>query len=289
MMLRKVLRIGAWLFASLLAVIAALTALLLFPGFMFAHEIKLANLTLYSNADQSKEFEPVLREIRVRISASIIDTPATQHRIFIGHDQAIFGVVQNARARLIERTLGVKPSLTYNASWPPTISHVVTFRVPDFTHGKLVSDTWPFMQDMAYLLTHEVTHSLVSERLGLQRAAGLPLWKAEGFPDYVAATTIRRAANYSLRDSVARLLRADLTSLLDAAGNLRPQHYDCIGRSYITIETGDYWNTCYYLSRLLVEYLLDRKGLSFDGLMEPGVTEADTWRELRAAYEAGTL
>jgi hypothetical protein len=289
MMLRKVLRIGTRLFASLLTILAALTVLLLFPGFMFAHETRIANLTLYSDSALSKQFEPVLREIHERISASAIDNPGTEHRIFIGHDKVFFRFVQNARARLVERTLGVKPSLTYNASWPPTISHVVTFRIPDLVHGKLVSGTWPPTQDMVYLLTHEVTHSLVSERLGLQRAAGLPLWKAEGYPDYVAATPIRRATNYSLRDSMTRLLRTDLTSMLDTAGDLRPQHYDCIGRSYVSIETGDYWNTCYYLSRLLIEFQLDRKGLSFERLMEPTVTDTDTWRELRGAYESGTL
>jgi hypothetical protein len=288
-MLRKILRIGAWSFAILVAVAAALTALLMFPGFMFAHETRVANLTLHSDSDLSKEAEPVLREIHLRVSSSTVNFPTTEHQIFFGHGQRFFGLIQNARARLVERTLGVKPSLTYNASWPPRISHVITFRAPDFAHGKLVSDKWPITQDMAYLLTHEVAHSLVFERLGLQRAAGLPFWKAEGYPDYVASTTIRRAPGYSLRESVARLLRADLTPMLDATGNLRPLHYDCIGKSYITIETGDYWNSCYYLSRLLIEYQLDRKGLSFDALMERGVIEADTWRELRAAYESGKL
>ena len=123
----------------------------------------------------------------------------------------------------------------------------------------------------------------------MRHAAALPLWKAEGYPDYVAATAIRRAAGYSLRDSMARLLHADLTSMRTANGDIRPLDYRCIGPSYVTIETGDYWNTCYYLSRLLVEYQVDVKGLTFDELMAPAVNDVDTWRELRAAYEAGRL
>jgi hypothetical protein len=289
MMLRKVLRIGGWSLGSLVVLFGAVTALLMFPGFMFAHETRLANLTLYSDEDRSQDFEPVLREIHARLATSAIDAANTEHRIFLGHDKFFFGLVQNARARLVELTIGVKPSLTYNASWPPAISHVVTFRVPDTARGSLLSNTWPPAQDTIYLLTHEVAHSLVSEELGLRRAAALPLWKAEGYPDYLAATAIRRAPGYSLRNAVARLLRADLAALLDTEGDLRALRYDCIGRSYVTIETGDYWNTCYYLSRLLVEYQLDTKGLPFDALMDPRVTDVETWRELRATYEAGRL
>jgi hypothetical protein len=289
MMSRKVLRIAGWSLGSLLVLLAAFIALLAFPGFMFAHETRHANLTLHSDADLSKDFAPVLREIHARLAASTIDAPATGHQIFIGHDMALFGWLQDARAWFFESTLGMKPSLTYNASWPPAVSHVVTFRIPDPARNKLTSDRWPPAQDTIYLLTHEVTHSLVSEKLGLRRVAALPLWKAEGYPDYVAATAIRRAPGYSLRDSVARLLRVDLTSMLDGGGNLPGLRYDCIGRSYITIETGDYWNTCYYLSRLLVEYQLDRKGLTFDALMDPRVNESDTWREMLATYEAGRL
>jgi hypothetical protein len=289
MMLRKFLRIGGWSLGSLLVLLAAFIALLAFPGFMFAHETKHANLTLYSDADLSTDFAPVLREIQARLAASTIDAPATEHRIFIGHDKVLFGWLQNARAKLVESALGIKPSLTYNASWPPALSHVVTFRVPDLARNKLISGGWPPAQDTTYLLTHEVTHSLVSEKLGLRRVAALPLWKAEGFPDYVAATAIRRAPGYSLRDSVARLMRTDLTSMLDADGNLPALRYDCIGRSYITIETGDYWNTCYYLSRLLIEYQLDRKGLTLDALMDSRVNDTDTWREMLVTYEAGRL
>jgi hypothetical protein len=263
--------------------------LLAFPGFMFAHETRHANLTVYSDVDLSKEFAPVLREIHSRLAASTIEAPATEHRIFFGHDKVFFGWLQDARAWIVERAIGMKPSLTYNVSWPPAVSHVVTFRVPDLSKGKLVSDGWPPAQDTIYLLTHEVTHSLVSERLGLRRVAALPLWKAEGYPDYVAATGIRSTPGYSLRNSMARLMRADLTAMLDAEGKLRALRYDCIGRSYVTIETGDYWNTCYFLSRLLIEYQLDRKGLTFDALMDPRVSDVDTWRDMRAAYEAGSL
>jgi hypothetical protein len=287
--IRKVLRVGGWTVGSAVLLLFSFIALLAFPGFMFAHEVKVANLSVYTDADIESELEPVLREIRTRLASSAIDAPATHHEIFFGHDKPLFEALQGARSRLVWQALGRKPSLTYNASWPPAVSHVITFRVPDMDHGKLLSETLPPSQDMVFLLTHEVAHSLVFERLGIGRSAALPLWKAEGYPDYLASSSIRAAPGYSLRGSMDRLLREDLTWLKDSTGNLRPMGYDCAGSAHLTLETGDSWNTCYYLSRLLVEYQLDIKRLTFDELMSPKLSDVETWRELVTAYRSGQL
>ena len=142
---------------------------------------------------------------------------------------------------------------------------------------------------MTNVLTHEVTHSLVFARLGLANTARLPMWKAEGYPEYIAAAVVRSQSGYSLRGSVARLLEADLTRLKDAQGNIAPLRYDCIGKSYLKNEAGDFWHTCYYLSRVLVEYVLDKKGLSFDRLAQPSIDETQTLNELLRDYHAGNL
>jgi len=66
-------------------------------------------------------------------------------------------------------------------------------------------------------------------------------------------------------------------------------NYDCIGKSYLKDESGDSWHTCYYLSRVLVEYLLDRKGLTFEQLAQPATDEAKTLKDLLREYDAGEL
>src|SRR5262245_62645168 len=42
----------------------------------------------------------------------------------------------------------------------------------------------------------------------------------------VASTAIRRRAGYTVRDSIERLMRSDLSSMIDADGNLRTLGYD---------------------------------------------------------------
>ena len=142
---------------------------------------------------------------------------------------------------------------------------------------------------MTHMLTHEAGHTQVFNKLGLKRSMALPLWKAEGYPEYIASHTLRAAPGYSLRSSVTRVLTADLAGFRDEHGNFQSLHYGQLGASFLKDENGDYWHTSYYLARVLVEYSLDVKGMSFEQLADPGVRDTEVMRELLADYAAGKL
>lgn len=287
--LRKTLKVTGWSFGGLFLLLGTFVGLLLFPGFLFAHKLEHGNLIAYSDQDQGKDLEPILREMSGRLASSEIDDRSITHRIFFGHDNRVFRALQRARAGVVYRSIGVKPSPNYNASWPPLVSHTVSLDVPDVAHDALIRTEWPGRLNLTHILTHEVTHTLVLAKLGLASTSRLPMWKAEGYPEYIAMSASRLRPGYSLRASVTRLLSADLAGLKGARGEFTPMRYDCIGKSYLKDENGDFWHTCYYLSRVLVEYLLDRRGLTFDELAQPSVTESETLRELLGAYHAGDL
>jgi hypothetical protein len=278
-----------WSFGGILLLLGTLVGLLAFPGFLFAHKLEQGNLVAYSNESLRGSLEPVLREIDRRLATSEINDLSLIHRIFFGHDARAFTALQRIRAEFVHHTIGIKPGPTYNASWPPYVSHIVTFDVPDAANDALRRSAWPGEFNMTHVLTHEVTHTLVLAKLGLAATSRLPMFKAEGYPEYVAMTPARNQPGYSLRASVARILAADAAQLKDARGEFTPLRYDCIGKSYLKDENGDSWHTCYYLSRVLVEYLLDRKGLTFDQLMQPSVMESETLNELLSAYRSGEL
>ena len=287
--LRKSLKFAGWSLGGVFVLLGIFIALLAFPGFLFAHKLEQGNLTVYSEEVLDGNVEPVLREIQERLAISEINDPALVHQLFFGDGAKMFGVLQEARLEIIHRTIGVKPSPTYNVSWPPYLSHIVTFDAPDFGQNALRRSAWPHQFDMTHVLTHEVTHSLVSARLGLANVPRLPMWKAEGYPEYVAMVANRSRPGYSLRASVTRVLASDLSWLRNARGDFEPMRYDCVGKSWLKDENDDSWHTCYYLARVLVEYLLDRKGMTFDQLMQPAVDESETLRELLGAYHAGNL
>jgi len=286
---RRTLKVTGWSFGGLVLLLGTFIGLLAFPGFLFAHKLEQANLKVYSEEALNDRIEPILREVDRRLTTSEINDPSLTHHIFFGHDAQIFGALQEARTQIVYRTMGVKPSSTYNVSWPPYLSHIVTFDLPDAAHDALRRSAWPGHFNMTHILTHEVTHTLVTAKLGLANISRLPMWKAEGYPEYIAMAASRLQADYSLRASVSRILAADLAWIRNAQGDFQPMRYDCIGRSYLKDENDDSWHTCYYLSRVLVEYLIDRKGLTFDQLMQPSVNESETLRELLGAYHAGTL
>jgi hypothetical protein len=166
---------------------------------------------------------------------------------------------------------------------------VVILDVPDPEHDALLRRGWRAHNNLTHILTHEAGHMQVFNRLGLSRSVALPMWKAEGYPEYLAARLIRTAPAYSLRSSVTRVLTANLAAFRDEHGNFQSLHYGQVGASFLRDENGDDWHTSYYLARVLVEYSLDVKGMSFEQLADPGVREADVMRELLADYAAGKL
>jgi len=286
---RKTLTVAVWSFGALTLLLAVFIGCLAFPGFLFAHKLEQGNLLAYSEQTLSGRIEPILREIDRRLATSEINDASLTHRIFFGHDAPTFGALQRVRSQIVYRTIGIKPSPTYNVSWPPYVSHVVTFDVPDIAHDALRRQEWPEHFNLTDILTHEVTHTLVMAKLGVASVSRLPLWKAEGYPEYIAAASTRSQPGYSLRASVARILAADTAWTKDANGHFATMRYDCIGKSYLKNEHGDFWHTCYYLSRVLVEYALDIRRLSFDQLMQPAVSDSEMLRELLSAYRAGEL
>jgi hypothetical protein len=279
---RTSLKVGGWSIGGILTLLGVYCGLLIFPGLLFSHEVEYKNLVAYADSSLRGDIEPILAEVETRLLTSSIYDPAEKHEIFFGHGNKVFGALQHSRSKLVSLAIG-RPitSLSYNVSWPPHFSHIVTFLVPDFERNMLIHPQARDGNNMTYVLTHEVAHSLVNARLGLQRATRLPLWKYEGYPEYIAASHTRRATNYSFRVAVERLMREDLSWMKNGQGAFVPFGYDCMSKATIQIEQG-YWPTCYYVSRLMVEYLLDVKGLSFEELMSSSVSDVGTFVELVA-------
>jgi hypothetical protein len=139
-------------------------------------------------------------------------------------------------------------------------------------------------------LTHEIVHTLMKARLGSEVATHLPMWKQEGYADYVAAssTTLNEPTN-DIRHSVQRILDEDLSWMTGVEGNFTRMRYSCKRSASIVTEVGTVWPTCYFISRVLWEYLIDRKGLSFDEVLDPEVTDVDTLTELIEAYTSDDI
>jgi hypothetical protein len=287
----KVLNVGGCIVGGLLLLVVAYLGVLLYPGVLFANQVEYKNFTVHSQEDIGDGIETILDDIEAAIVTSEIYDPALEHDIFFGHGNTAFRITQDIRWWIISRVIGLAPALTYNASVPPRFNHVVTFRIPDMENNALLHPEHLRPINMTRLLTHEVVHTLTTSRIGLDRIPRIPVWKQEGYGDYIAASTsILADPSYSLRESVERILSLDLSWMQDDDGNYTPMRYGCqsVGGS-IEIEAGHRGLACYYVGRVLLEYLFDVKGLSFDEVFAPEVRDTDTLYELIAAYESGSL
>jgi hypothetical protein len=284
------LKIFGFSVGGVLVVLVAYIGLLFYPTIFFANHTEYGSLSVHSDVDFGNEIQPILRDIQAALVTSEIYDPGLKHDIFFGYGNSAFEAIQGIRAQFVKWTIGRRAALTYNASLPPLVSHIVTFRIPDFEANVLIHPERRAGIDLRQTLTHEVVHTLLMARLGSQAVVRYPMWKLEGYADYVAAsTTTFTDTSYEIRDSVERILNEDLSWMMDAEGNFTRMRYSCQRMSSIETQQGLVWPTCYYISRVLWEYLLDVKGLTFDDVMSPEVTDTDTLAELVAAYQAGDL
>jgi hypothetical protein len=265
--------------------------LLIYPSVLFANSVQYNSLTVYSDGDLIGA-EGILRDIERALETSEIYDATISHQIYFGDGNRPFTLIQDLTMKLVFAAIGRGSSPSYNLSFPPYISQSITFYRPIIETNSLVhpDGSGRVNQNLARTLTHEVVHTFLRQNLGLDGVATAPMWKQEGYADYIAAsTTILADPTYDIAASVERISRQDLSWLIEGPGNYRPMTYGCIRFGILEDEEGRRWNTCYYIARVLVEYLLDVKGMAFSELMRSEVSDTGTLEELFAAYDAGEL
>jgi hypothetical protein len=120
---------------------------------------------------------------------------------------------------------------------------------------------------LSNLLAHEMVHVQQAHRYGLINFSAIkhpPMWKLEGYPEYIARADQLRSAGYRLEDEVKRYL------------DLAPKSVD----SFIEVTTGHWMPLYYYKGRLMVEYLMEIRGMSYDAILNDTRSEDEVFDEM---------
>lgn len=290
-MIRKVLKLIGAFSAAVVAIVLSYFCLLIYPGVLFAEKVTYKNFVVRSNETfGGPAVRRVLDEVDAALRTSEINEPALAHQILLAHDNQPFRTVQNVAWRIGSGNAQLRRALTFNRALPPYTSQIITFRIPSFEGDSLLHPETKRATNMTQAFIHEATHSLIAASVGARRLPAVPMWKKEGYAEYVAASVrIIYRPGYKLKESVERLLSQNLSWMLNSNGDLAPIRYNCVGMSILSNEMGNVGPTCYYLSRLLVEYQLDVRSLVFDELMDPEISDTATFKQMLEAYEAGGL
>jgi hypothetical protein len=110
---------------------------------------------------------------------------------------------------------------------------------------------------VVHVATHELMHQYLCDTYGEYASRLLPTWKVEGYIEYgVSHLVAPRDSGYTIPERINIYLD---DSQWNATAEIHRPHY--------------IWG-------LMMEYLINVKGLSFEQVMAPNVTKEDSYREI---------
>jgi len=249
---KRVLKITS---LTILTGILTIAIVILFPQRLFAKKISYKEFTVYSNNKIEDNIKTVLDSSLVLIQRSELYDPAYKYNIILCNnsfynkiDNKILGSGPAARARL----------------------HNVIIKVRIDAGGNLAFATFPKSCDvnLTYLIAHEMTHCLQANRYGLLKFNPFKhpaFWKLEGYPEYISKQKQLSGKDYSLASDIERYL------------NLASQAKD----DWILSEEGGCESPGYYYKgKLMMEYLLDIRHLSYDQVLKDTTSENTIFHEM---------
>lgn len=211
----------------LATLVAAWLTLIIHPQPLFAYSARRANVVLHARAPLPPEAGPMLDDVVRRVSRSPIYDPARVHHVFLCDTPALF-----AFFTLWHHRAG-------GVTQPQFVGNVF-IRPSNLVRGRVIGpsgDEKTGERTLAYYVAHEVTHAMTGDRVGRWRYAHLAAFQLEGYADHVAF-----------------------------------DHAVDLARGRAALERGDAEMSprrsgLYKRYELLVDYLLERRGMTVDQLL----------------------
>ena len=221
--------------------IAGYGALLVHPQPLFAFSVRDAAIVLHARERLPLEVHGVLADARRRVETSPFYDPHATYDAFLCDDVRTFTAFT-----LWNHGAGAVSQwdLTGNIFLRP--SHVERNRLV----GRSGRET-PGERTLSYFIAHEVTHTMLARRIGRLRYARLQRWQVEGYADYVA-----KAGAFDFGKT--------LVAFRAGARELDPKR-----------------SGLYLRYHLLVAFLLDREGMTPEGLLAGPIGQVEVEGRLR--------
>ncbi len=163
-------------FLGLILVVLVLYGMLLkFPQVLFSYKISYKDFNIYSTEKMDKSMYALIDSIDFNIARSEFYNESQVHNIFICNGQFLYGTLSYpSRTTFAGNNLILGNILVAKAD----IESNLSYRSMDNRTRELTN-----------LLTHEITHSLLYNHLGLRAYFSLPTWKNEGYCDAIAKSS----------------------------------------------------------------------------------------------------
>lgn len=242
---RKLKKIGFRLGVTLGLCLTILLLAVLYPGFMYAHATPVgARLMVYHNQELDTDLIPILKESYRLVEDAEIFDPNFEINICLNDGSSYPDLIRKIRGE----------AYAYGFA-DNTVVAVEIFPKENYAiwNGR--------KRILTELFAHEFIHNYQYNTFGFS-TLNFPFWKLEGYPEYVMT---RNNEAINLHQDLETLLRAEAEGLQD---------WD-----WIVYDDEGFGTTPIYLrSRLLVQYLIEVKGMSYRQIIENNSLDEQTLR-----------
>jgi hypothetical protein len=243
---------------TLMAIITGIltvTVIILFPQQLFAKKISYKTFTVYSNHYVDDSIKTVLDNALTLIQKSELYDSAYEYNIILCNhslynkiDEKLLGAGRTARTTLKNVIIKVRIDPKKNLAFPA------------FHKACEVN--------LTELIAHEMIHCLQAHKYGTLKFNPFrhpEFWKLEGYPEYISKQKELSGKDYSFTEDIDRYV------------NLKSKATDI----WISSENGG----CevpdhYYKGKLMMEYLIDIKHLSYDQILKNTTSENIIYQQM---------
>jgi len=239
-------------FAGILAIVV----IILFPQQLFAYKIEYKEFTVCSNDKIDDKIKILLDNAMHLVQKSELYDPSHKYNIILCHN-TFYNKIDN-------RLLGIGPAAraTFNKNV------VIKVRIDPGKNLAFATFRKACEVDLTYLLAHEIIHCLQVKKYGIMKFNPFKhpeFWKLEGYPEYISRRPELLHKDYSLVREIERYVNlknktTDIWIVADESGCEAPDYY--------------------YRGRLMMEYLMDIKHLSYDQILKDTVSESAIFKEM---------
>ncbi|RXF66971.1 hypothetical protein [Arcticibacter tournemirensis] len=237
---------------SLMAVFGFLIIFVLYPNNLFAKRTNYKGFKIYATTAIGN-YEKILDEAEMLVKRSELYDSNYTYDIFLTNEtfykDITFRLLGPAMARSIDNNV------------------ILNVKV-DFKNDLLAGAK--NKRDLSKTIAHEMVHCLQVNKYGLLKFNPLvhpPLWKLEGYAEYIACLEEISSSAYSFTETV-RTLKDYQQKRLEWVES-KPGHSDPI---------------IYFKGRVMMEYLINKKGMSYDQILSDTIKEDAVYKELGDWY-----
>ena len=249
---KKIFRITLLAF---LASFLTIAFIILFPQKLFANKLKYKEFTVCSNDKIDDDIKIVLDNAMGLVQKSELYDSSYKYNIILCYntfynkiDNKIFGTGPAARSRLHNVIIKVRIDPKNNLAFP--------------TFHKACK------VNLTEIIAHEMIHCLQAHKYGILKFNPFKhpeFWKLEGYPEYISKQNGLSSVGYNLSSDINRYvdLKSKATDIW-----ISSEEGGC--------EVPDY----YYKGKLMMEYLMNIKHLSYDQILKDTLSESTVYQEM---------